>query len=96
MKIQWTNAAVGDLAELRIHIAQTNPESASALAERILSAVEILIQYPDLGKAGRARGTHELVIAGTSYILIYRAYRVKVQILRVLHGRRRWPSRKRR
>lgn len=95
MKIQWTNTAIGDLADLRIHIAQTSPDSAAEIAERILGAVEVVLQYPEIGKPGRARGTNELVIAGTSYILVYRAFRAKVQILRVLHGRRRWPPRRR-
>lgn len=96
MKIQWTNAAVGDLAEIRIHVAQSSPDSSAGLAERILGAIDVLLQYPDIGKSGRARGTQELVIAGTSYILIYRTQRTRLQILRVLHGRRRWPTRKRR
>ena len=94
MKVQWTNAAIDDLVDLRLTIAESSPQAAAEVATRILDAVDIILQYPDLGKVGRAKGTHELVIASTPYLLVYRRFRSKIQLLRVLHGRRRWPPRK--
>jgi addiction module RelE/StbE family toxin len=95
VRVQWTSAAVDDLVAARIRIAQSNPDAAGEIAQRVLSAVEVLTDYPAIGRAGRAKGTQELVIAGTSYILVYRTFKARIQVLRVLHGRRRWPARSR-
>jgi toxin ParE1/3/4 len=46
-----------------------------------------------MGRPGRVTGTRELVVDGTPYILPYRVRNRVVQILRVLHGARRWPQR---
>jgi toxin ParE1/3/4 len=45
------------------------------------------------GRAGRVPGTRELVIAGTPFIIPYRVAENTIQILRVLHGKRKWPLR---
>lgn len=95
MKLQWTNAAIKDLVQVRLQIAESSPDAAAEIAARLLQAVEVLVEYPDIGRGGRAQGTEELVVAGTPYIVVYRRMRAKVQLLRVLHGRQRWPTRKR-
>jgi toxin ParE1/3/4 len=53
----------------------------------------MLSDQPDAGRAGRVHGTRELVIADTPFILPYRVVENTVQILRVLHGARKWPKR---
>jgi len=50
-----------------------------------------LAEHPELGRLGRVRGTRELVVTGTRYLLIYRVKGDEIQILRVLHGRQQWP-----
>lgn len=96
MKLQWTRAAVGDLAEIRNTIELDRPEVAEGIAKLILESVSRIRQYPDVGKIGRMKGTHELVVPRSPYVLVYRRFRTSVQILRVLHGRRKWPNRSRR
>ena len=44
-----------------------------------------------MGKPGRVQGTRELV-AHRSYILIYAVKADQVQVLRLLHTARQWPS----
>lgn len=45
------------------------------------------------GRTGRVSDTRELVIAGTPYVVAYRiTHQSEVQILAVLHGKRRWPD----
>jgi toxin ParE1/3/4 len=96
VKIQWTSSALNDLVDVRVTISQDRPEAASAIGQKILDAVDVILDFPDVGKAGRAAGTHELVVPSTPYILIYRRFKAKVQLLRVLHARRRWPPKHRR
>lgn len=52
-----------------------------------------LQDHPDPGRMGRVRGTRELVIQRTPFILVYRvrARTSRVGVLRVLHGAQQWP-----
>lgn len=45
-----------------------------------------------MGRAGRVSGTRELVVSGTPYIVVYKAHRNVLRILRVLHGAMMWPE----
>ncbi len=51
----------------------------------------MLADHPHVGRAGRVLGTRELVIANTPFIIPYRVAENTIQILRVLHDKRRWP-----
>jgi len=73
-------------------VAQDNAAAEESLIERIFSAVEILAQYPQIGRDGRAKGTRELVIAGTPVVVAYRSRRSRVEALAVLHAARKWPE----
>ena len=92
MKIRWLDSAVKDLKLLREYIASDNPEAASDVAQQIRYALKLLTGYPAAGRPGRVPETRELIVAGTPYILPYRVRAGKVEILRVLHGARRWPE----
>ena len=61
------------------------------MAARVREGVEYLLDHPNLGRAGRVRGTRELVISGSPFVVIYRVRFDQVQILRVLHHARKWP-----
>jgi toxin ParE1/3/4 len=47
-----------------------------------------------MGRAGRVRGTRELVVPGLPYIVIYRVRKDTIQIARILHGAQLWPPAK--
>jgi toxin ParE1/3/4 len=90
----WSPEAVGDLAALRAYIARDDPAAARRIALRIIDAVETVVPAnPQAGRPGRVPGTRELVVAGTAYIVPYRMREARIEILRVLHGARRWPER---
>ena len=91
MQIRWVRLALKDLEEIAGFISQDNTEAAQDLVRRIWDAAQILAEHPRSGRAGRVLGTRELVIGGTQYILPYRVIEGEVQILRVLHGTRKWP-----
>ena len=92
MKIEWVRLALSDLDEAATFIAQDNPEAARRLVRRIYNTARLLSDQPDAGRPGRVHGTRELVIADTPFILPYRVVNNTVQILRVLHGARKWPE----
>lgn len=79
-------------AQLR-HIARDDPHAAVAQGDRIMAALDHLPQHPEMGRAGRVKGTRELVVGGTPFIVIYRVKPKvqRVEVLRVLHGAQQWP-----
>ena len=91
MELSWTPSALGDLKDAGAFIADENPHAARAMAQRIGEGVEYLLNHPALGRAGRVRGTRELVVSGTPFIVVYRTRYDQIQILRVLHHARKWP-----
>ena len=92
MQVKWLQTALLNLHEEHRYIVQDYPAAAGKVALRIQSAVALLTVNPGLRRAGRVLGTRELVITGTPYIVPYRVQNDSVEILRVFHARRRWPS----
>ena len=93
MRVRWTRRAGANLDREKAYIAAFDPAAATRTATRIVEAVEHLAQHPESGRPGRVPGTRELVVSGTPYIVPYRVQGNTVQILRVLHGARKWPTR---
>ena len=92
MKIEWLLRAAKDLDDQLDYIEQDSIQAADAVAERIQSQAKQLAQFPELGRAGRKRGTRELVISRTSLVVVYRVRPKleRVEVLRVLHARQQW------
>lgn len=92
LKVEWSLPAIGDLQSAGEYIAEDNPDAATRMASRILESVEYLIDQPHIGRPGRLAETRELVVSGTPFVIVYWLKRGVVQILRVLHHARRWPT----
>jgi len=92
VRIQWTEAAAGDLESIAAWI---GPEDSDAAARQVLLVVdaveELLPVHPAIGRAGRLTGTRELVVPKTPFIVAYRVRGDAVQVLRVLHEAMEWP-----
>ena len=93
MKVRWLLKAVNDLEDLHEYIAADDLTAASRQLELILKAAARLSENTNMGRPGRVKGTRELVIPKTPYIAAYRIKGDVVEILRVLHGARKWPKR---
>lgn len=81
-----------DLAAPRAYIARDNAAAADRQVERVVAAVAILLQFPEVGRPGRRPGTRELVINRTPYIAAYRLRGDLIEVLRIMHRRQRWPD----
>lgn len=92
MRLVWTEPALRDLAAARAYIALDNPFAAARQMEYIFAAVETLPRFPESGRPGRRPGTRELVVGRTPFIVPYRIRGDLIELLRVLHGRQRWPD----
>ena len=95
MELKWTELAVEDLDQIESYAFQEgSPAAALAMVLKVIDIAEkVLLQHSSAGRAGRVKGTRELVIAGTPFVIIYRLVlgTSQVQVLRVLHGAREWP-----
>lgn len=91
MKLRWTDGAVEDLQSAHDYLEAEHPRAAWEAVTRIMSAVERLEQFPQMGRAGRVEGSRELVVTGTPFLVAYRRRDESIQILAVLHAARKWP-----
>lgn len=92
MQVRWLRTALANLNAEAEYIARDNTQAASQMVSTITTAVDHLAEYPAMGRAGRVPGTRELIVADTPYIIPYRVRAGAVEILRVFHAARRWPS----
>jgi toxin ParE1/3/4 len=76
------------------YIAKDNPRAALAQLDEIERQITMLIQHPEMGRPGRLKGTRELVISHTAFIVIYRTKpRAKrIELLHFIHGAQQWSS----
>jgi addiction module RelE/StbE family toxin len=93
MKAVWTRTAIRDLSNAKEYIGRDNPGAAREIASKIVDAAERIIQFPEVGRAGKVSGTRELVVPGTQYLIVYRMKKNAIHFLRVLHGHQKWPER---
>ena len=92
MRIVWTALAIRDLGSARAHIAHDNPPAADKQVEIVVTTVAGLARFPETGRPGRRAGTRELVVGRTPYLVAYRVRGDVIDVLRVLHGRQKWPE----
>ena len=91
MRIEWTDPALADLAAIRNYIARDSERYAYQFVERIIVAVEKLLDFPMMGRVvpearGQSAAIRELLFQ--NYRIIYRLRADRVQIVTVLHGAR--------
>ena len=92
MIIDWLPEANRNRIAQLDYIAAVSPPAAADQDEEIERQVNMLQERPKMGRPGRVKGTRELVISSTSFILIYRLKgSLRIEVLRLLHGSKRWP-----
>ncbi len=92
MRLTWRPRATQERTDAIAYIAEDNPSAALGQLDRIEEQTDMLLQQPKLGRVGRVKGTRELVISRTPFIVIYRLQAPQhVEILRLLHGSQQWP-----
>ena len=92
MRVRWSASAITDLRVTWLYIADESPSRATRMLSRIRQAALRLEQFPQLGRPGEQANARELVVARSSYIVVYRLDGDAIEILRVLHGAQRQPD----
>lgn len=89
MKIEWTETALSDLKSIRDYIARDSDYYAARFVERIIEAIEGLVDFPKMGRRlPEATEENILEILFQSYRIIYRVEEKRVLILTIVHGAR--------
>jgi toxin ParE1/3/4 len=93
VKIAWLPTARETRQKAIDYVAKDSPKAALEQLALIETRVDSLVDHPEQGRIGRRRGTRELVIARTPFIVVYRLRKrpAQIEIIRVLHGAQKWP-----
>lgn len=96
MRLKWTEPATVDLGDIESWIARhDSPLVAIDVVLNVINVTERLLSaYPEAGRAGRTKGTRELIIDGLPYVVVYRLNVSGdwLAILRVLHDAQHRPE----
>ena len=84
----FAEPAARDLDSILDYIAIDNPTAAKNVYRSIVASAERLIQFPEIGRAGRLPETRELPVSSLPYIIVYEVSLDVVTILAVFHGAR--------
>lgn len=91
MNLDWLPEADRNRFEQLDYIAQDNPLAAIGQDEEIERQVNMLMLHPKIGRSGRLKGTRELVISRTPFVVIYRVQVNRIEVIRLLHSSQKWP-----
>lgn len=90
--VVWTRRALKRLEQIGVYISEDSPQAASRVVARISSATAALTDYPEMGRAGRVKGTRELPLTELPYIVAYRVKARHIEILTIIHTAQKWPD----
>ncbi len=87
MKVYWTQTAIDNLSAIYTYVAQTSPQYASRLVDRITKRSEQIISFPLSGRTVPEFETEQIreVIEG-SYRIIYYIKSEQIEVLAVIQG----------
>jgi len=92
MRLEWSRFAQADREAIFDYIEADSPQAAITVDDRIRQQIDELMKFPEIGRPGRIKGTRELIVQRTPYIVAYRIVAKTIRILRVLHGAQIWPQ----
>lgn len=89
MKIQYSPEAIDDLVWLREFIAAKNPYATKHVAQKLLSGIEKLKDFPEIGLSVQRSPEPEKIrdLFITNYTVRYLIGQEAIFILRVWHGK---------
>jgi plasmid stabilization system protein ParE len=92
MKLRWALSARSDLFSIADHYEAISP----GLADDMLSAIEdaplLLVDHPFAGPPLANVPLRKWSVRNTPFILLYRVFRDRVEIVRVMHAASDWQS----
>ena len=89
LRLQWSEEALEDIESIANYIEKDSPVYAKAVVSNFFEKVEILKNFPELGRAVPETSNEKIrEIFVYSYRLIYRLDSDSLLIIAVVHGKR--------
>ena len=94
VRLRYTAAALTHLETIHDFLVERNPTAAQRTASDIRAAAEQLRDFPYLGRKSAVADTHEWVVRGSPYLLIYEVdeANAEIRVLAVFHGAQDWQA----
>lgn len=89
MDIRWALEARADLWNIADRYAHFDAELPAIMLHRIDAATAPLRLHPHMGESA-GRHVRKWSVRGTPFVLLYRVYRDRVEITRVVHASMDW------
>jgi toxin ParE1/3/4 len=86
VKLRYTIHAAKQLDAILTHIAQESPQGARRVQARIQSIMNLLLQYPEVGRLTSRQGIRRIVTFPYPYLIFYRIVDDEVVVHGVRHG----------
>jgi toxin ParE1/3/4 len=93
VRIEITDAAEADLADLYAYYAERSGPAADQVLGAILQAINGLASFPLMGKPGEVPETRERVVTRYPYRIVYyvNQHTQSIEVWRVMHTALQWP-----
>ena len=88
--LRWEAEASRQFQDALTYIAAQRPAAAESLADEIAEKLELVMQFPNLGRKGRVEGSRELVVH-PNFLVIYTVHAKSIDVIRFLHARQLYP-----
>ena len=91
---EWTPTAKRELDEIHdfIGVERQSPRAAANLLREIHDRANLYASQPEMGTSREDLGEEFQVFSVKAYIIVYRAVQHGIEVLRVVDGRRDYPS----
>ncbi len=89
MRLRYTRRAQRHIDSIYSYIHERSPAAATRVVASIRYRANFLLDFPLMGPPGLVAGTHELVVVGLPYVIVYRLAKDApdtIDILGIYHG----------
>ncbi len=93
--LHWSDVALEHLARISLYIGRTSPLYADRMVERIVSRVDALADFPELGhRTSESPDENVREVLESPYRILYLVQPARVDILAIVHARQdvQWPK----
>jgi toxin ParE1/3/4 len=88
MRLRYSGDALVHLEHIFDFLTDRNPAAAIRILADIRAAAERLCDFPHIGRKGEYPDTHEWVVRGSPYLIVYEvdAAAAEIHVIGVFHG----------
>jgi plasmid stabilization system protein ParE len=88
MKLRFTSRAARDLIEIAEYIRAENPAAAERVRGSILESLQLLSDFPEIGRRQTAEGVRKHVTRRYGYLIYYSVDPDEIAVLAIRHPAR--------